>query len=95
MLVNVHIAFNQSLLVLALPFCGRLEALNERFMPGRKKEQKPQPTRPVSALDMETVANPSQALPSLKRELLRMSDLLETMFRPALELYRSGDKEQI
>ncbi|WP_170400270.1 Na/Pi cotransporter family protein [Ruegeria arenilitoris] len=95
MLVNVHIAFNLSLLVLALPFCGRLAALYERFLPDRNKEQKPKPARPVSALDMETVANPSQALPSLKRELLRMSDLLETMFRPTLELYRSGDKEQI
>ena len=95
MLVNAHIAFNLSLLVLALPFCGHLEALYERFLPDRNKEQKPQPARPVSALDMETVANPNQSLPSLKRELLRMSDLLETMFRPALELYRSGDKEQI
>ncbi|MEO1109917.1 MAG: Na/Pi cotransporter family protein [Pseudomonadota bacterium] len=95
MLVNVHIAFNLSLLVLALPFCGRLENLFESLLQDKKKEQSSRPAQPASALDMENVANPSQALPSLKRELLRMSDFLETMFRPALELYRSGDKEQI
>ncbi len=95
MLVNVHLAFNLSLLVMALPFCGRLQALFETLLPDPQKEQKPQPARPVSALDIRCVSNPNQALPSLKRELLRMSDLLETMFRPVLELYRHGDKEQI
>ncbi|WP_282022011.1 Na/Pi cotransporter family protein [Ruegeria faecimaris] len=95
MLVNVHLAFNLSLLVLALPFCGHWQNLLERLLPDQQKVQKSQPAQPVSALDMKDVANPNQALPSLKRELLRMSDLLETMFRPALELYRSGDKEQI
>ncbi len=95
MLVNAHLAFNLSLLVLALPFCGRLQGLFETLLPDQKKEQLAQPARPVSALDMENVATPSQALPSLKRELLRMSDLVETMFRPVLELYRSGDKQQI
>ncbi|WP_171124796.1 MULTISPECIES: Na/Pi cotransporter family protein [unclassified Ruegeria] len=95
MLVNVHLAFNLSLLVLALPFCGRVEGLFEKLLPDQKKEKESRPARPTCALDMENVANPSQAMPSLKRELLRMSDFLETMFRPVLELYRSGEKEQI
>ncbi len=95
MLVNVHLAFNLSLLVLALPFCGRLQALFETLLPDPQKEQKLQPARPVSALDIRYISNPNQALPGLKRELLRMNDLLETMFRPVLELYRHGDKEQI
>ncbi|UUV08201.1 MULTISPECIES: Na/Pi cotransporter family protein [Ruegeria] len=95
MLVNVHVLFNLSLLLLALPFCGKLKDLFERFLPDQKQELVPQPARPASALDIGNVANPSQALPSLKRELLRMSDLVETMFRPCLELYRSGDKQQI
>ncbi len=95
MLVNVHLAFNLSLLVLALPFCGRLQDLAERLMPDQTTKPDSKPTRPASALDMRSIANPSQALSGLKRELLRMSDLVETMFRPALELYRSGDKDQI
>lgn len=95
MLVNVHLVFNLSLLVLALPFCGRLQGLFETLLPDEKKAQQAQPSRLVSALDLKSIGSSSQALPSLKRELLRMSDLVETMFRPVLELYRSGDKEQI
>ncbi len=96
MLVNAHLAFNASLLLLALPFCGRLRAPFEQFFPDPKSANAlAQPGRPASALDVRTAGSPSQALSSLKRELLRMSDLVESMFRPSLELYRSGDKDQI
>lgn len=96
MLVNAHLAFNASLLVLALPFCGRLSAPFERLLPEPQMAESQSLTgRPGSALDQQTLGNPTQALSSLKRELLRMSDLVDAMFRPALELYRSGDKPQI
>ncbi len=96
MLVNAHLAFNASLLVLALPFCARLRAPFEQLLPEPKNADATlQPGRPASALDLRNIGSPSQALSSLKRELLRMSDLVEAMFRPSLELYRSGDKEQI
>ncbi|MCX8953343.1 Na/Pi cotransporter family protein [Ruegeria sp. NA] len=96
MLVNAHLAFNASLLVLALPFCGRLRAPFEQFFPDPKSANAlAQTGRPASALDVRSAGSPSQALSSLKRELLRMSDLVESMFRPSLELYRSGDKDQI
>ncbi|KUJ80549.1 Na/Pi cotransporter [Ruegeria marisrubri] len=95
MLVNAHLAFNASLLILALPFCGRLQAPFERLLPDAAGEAAARPDRPASALDARNIGSPSQALSSLKRELLRMSDLVESMFRPSLELYRSGDKAQI
>lgn len=95
MLVNVHLAFNFSLLVLALPFCRRLTQLFERLLPEQKTVQDTLTARPVSALDNISIESPSQALSSLKRELLRMSDLVETMFRPILDLYRNGGKEDI
>ncbi|MDA7965225.1 Na/Pi cotransporter family protein [Ruegeria sp.] len=96
MLVNAHLAFNASLLVLALPFCGRLQGLFVRLMPEpMTASAAAQNARPGSVLDMRTLDSPSQSLSSLKRELLRMSDLVEAMFRPMLELYRTGDKEQI
>ncbi|WP_424830513.1 Na/Pi cotransporter family protein [Ruegeria sp.] len=96
MLVNAHLAFNATLLVLALPFCGRLNALFERLLPEpQSSEAHALPGRPLSALDTSLIGTPAQALSSLKRELLRMSDLIDAMFRPTLELYRSGDKEQI
>ena len=96
MLVTAHLAFNASLLVLALPFCGRLQGLFVRLMPEpAAANSTAQSGGPVSALDMRTLGSPSQSLSSLKRELLRMSDLVEAMFRPVVELYRTGDKEQI
>ncbi len=96
MLVNAHLAFNASLLLLALPFCGRVQPLIERLMPEPKSESATaERGRPASALDLSNIGSPSQALSSLKRELLRMCDLVETMFRPSLELYRGASKDQI
>ncbi|KIC07376.1 Na/Pi cotransporter, partial [Leisingera sp. ANG-M1] len=81
---------------LALPFCGRLQGLFERLVPVAKAPEPGLPHgRPSSALDLARIGRPSQARANLKRELLRMSDLVETMFQPALELYRSGSKEDI
>ncbi|MTH97130.1 Na/Pi cotransporter family protein [Roseibium sp. RKSG952] len=96
MLVSAHLAFNASLLLLALPICGRLQPLAERLLPEQTTSvDLAQQARPASALDPRNIGSPSQAVSSLKRELLRMCDLVEGMFRPALELYRSGDKDQI
>lgn len=96
MLVSAHLAFNASLLLLALPICGRLQPLAERLLPEQTTNvDLAQQARPASALDPRNIGSPSQAVSNLKRELLRMCDLVEGMFRPALELYRSGDKDQI
>ena len=96
-LVLAHIAFNASLLLIALPFVKVLEAPVRAMMPNVLKA----PTDPrlalheISALDPENVGPPAQALSSLKKELLRMTDLVEVMFRPALELYRNRDLARI
>lgn len=95
-LVTAHIAFNATLLLLALPFCRALEAPARGLMPDAQGEDtSPDGLRPASALDMTQVATPSQALACLKREVLRMGDLVEAMFRPALDLYSTGTKEEI
>ncbi len=97
MLINAHLAFNATLLVLALPFCRRLETPCQRFIPDPvvNDDNDREILRPISALDASDIGSASQALASLKRELLRMSDVVETMFRPALKLYQDGTKEQI
>ncbi len=96
MLVNAHLAFNASLLVLALPFCSALRGPFERLLrdvtPAVDADQM---ARPTSVLDPQDVGSPSQAIFSLKRELLRMTDLVEAMFRPTLKLYKTGEKDQI
>jgi phosphate:Na+ symporter len=96
MLVNAHIAFNASLLVLALPFCNLLRAPFEKLWPDDVQSGDDQiMARPESALDPSNIGSPTQALASLKLELLRMTELIEAMFRPVMGLYRSGEKEQI
>lgn len=95
-LVYAHIAFNLSLLIVALPFCGLLEAAMRGLFPlpvsGETEEGG---YDAQSALDDAVLDNPQQAIACLKRELLRMTDLVERMFRPILEIYENGDSQQV
>jgi phosphate:Na+ symporter len=96
MLINAHIAFNASLLVLALPFCRLLRGPFEALMPD--PVQTPDLStlsRLETTLDPTDFGTPSQALASLKRELLRMTELVEAMFHPVMAIYRTGAKDQI
>ena len=96
MLVNAHLAFNASLLILALPFCKALEGpLVQLFSENDASQDFETLQRPVSALDAEDLSSPNQALAGLKRELLRMLDTVDVMFRPVVALYETGDRAQI
>ncbi|WP_039019712.1 Na/Pi cotransporter family protein [Halocynthiibacter namhaensis] len=96
MLVNAHLVFNASLLVFALPFCGMLRAPMCRLVPDAVGQAVGDPlARQISVLDPNDIGAPQQALASLKRELLRMVDLVDVMFRPVLTLYDTGDRAQM
>ncbi|AZV76514.1 Na/Pi cotransporter family protein [Parasedimentitalea marina] len=96
MLVYAHLFFNASLLILALPFCGACQRLMVRLLPdAATKEPEVATGLPPSVLDHGNTDSPAQSLSSLKRELLRMTELVDRMFRPVLDLYRFGDKAQI
>ncbi|MVO15423.1 Na/Pi cotransporter family protein [Parasedimentitalea huanghaiensis] len=97
MLVYAHLAFNASLLLLALPVCMSFQRVMEGLMPDPAVKENIEVATglPASTLDLTNIGPPTQALSSLKRELLRMSGLVEAMFRPVLGLYKSGDKAQI
>ncbi len=95
-LVSVHLAFNIILLFAALPFVGFLEKPITALMPDTNgKNGESDPLKPVSALDHRVINNPQMALGSLTREILRMSEIVEMMARPVMELYESGNQEQI
>ena len=95
-LVIAHITFNATMLLLALPFCNWLQRPIERFWPDQTNSAALQiPSRPPTALDLSNTGTPTQALSSLKRELLRMTELVEAMFHPVMTLYRSGEKGSI
>ena len=97
LLITAHVAFNGALLVLALPFCGLLAGPMIRLLPdpAGPADGAHETLRPRSALEVSDLNNPRQALASLKRELLRMSDQVAQMFEPALTAYQSGNKTQI
>ncbi|MEL0437871.1 Na/Pi cotransporter family protein [Phycobacter sp. K97] len=95
MLVYAHLAFNTSLLLVALPLCRPVQALMVRLLPETGAGEAQVPTRPASALVPGDYASPTLAISNLKRELLRMIDLIDTMFRPVPDLYRGGNTGQI
>ncbi|EAQ43395.1 Na/Pi-cotransporter family protein [Roseobacter sp. MED193] len=95
MLVYVHLAFNGSLLLLALPLCARIEPLMRVLMAEPVAVETGLSGGRVSALESGVYGPPAQVLANLKRELLRMSELVETMFRPLADLYQTGDAAQI
>ena len=95
-LVYAHIGFNLSLLVVALPFSRSFEAPISLLMPVKLgTDQKMSEQEMTSALDPAALSNPKQSIASLKRELLRMTDLVDRMFRTVPQLYESGDREQM
>ena len=95
-LVYAHIGFNLSLLVVALPFSRSFEAPISLLMPVKLgTDLKMSEQEMTSALDPAALSNPRQSIASLKRELLRMTDLVDRVFRTVLQLYESGDREQM
>ncbi|PHR85791.1 MAG: Na/Pi cotransporter, partial [Blastopirellula sp.] len=92
-LVNTHIAFNLSLLVLALPFVARLEGLLVRALPDVAETRMDVGNEHRSVLDDSVLGTPALALASLRREVLRMVQLCEAMLMPVMDVYRSGDKD--
>ena len=97
MLIAVHIGFNAALVALALPFLDPLERVFSTLLPDSPDGAGTADGLPLphSALDLHVIDQPTLALASLKRELLRMAGLLEEMFAPVMTLYRTGDKVRI
>ncbi|MGB3281255.1 MAG: Na/Pi cotransporter family protein, partial [Pseudorhodobacter sp.] len=95
-LVNFHLGFNLVLVVLALPFVRPMERLATLILPDPVVAANPDPiAAPASLLDRASVANPTVALASAKRELLRMGETVVSMFHPVMELMDGGNIEKI
>lgn len=91
-LVFVHLGFNAAILLIWLPLLGLVEPL----IAGLFSTRAPAPALgPVSALDRSLLTTPKLALGAVSREVLRMGQVVEVMTRPVMDLYQSGDAEQI
>lgn len=91
-LVDFHLAFNAVLALACLPFVKPVARLATRITQEPEGETARQR---LSALDRSVIATPTLALASATRELLRMGELVEQMFRPVMDMFRSGTSEQI
>jgi len=92
-LINMHMAFN-TLLLLALPFCGLLEGPVARMLPDTHTPEDEMPHEHISVLDESALKVPSLALANLKREVLRMEQVVNSMTAPLMELFRTYDKNR-
>lgn len=95
-LVNAHLAFNVVLVVVSLPLAGLMARLTMALLGGAGAgDDMAKLAGPASALDRSVIHVPSLALASATRELLRMGETVETMFRPVMDLFDHGAPERI
>lgn len=92
-LINFHLAFNVLQLILALPFTSAMARLTERLVPAARDAANSL-VSPIR-LDEKLISQPTLALASAKRELLRMAEMVERMLKPIMELYQSADSAKI
>ncbi len=85
-LVSFHFLFNAALVVVFLPLVVPLAALTRHLVPAAIDPSQGR-ARPASALDRNVLTSPGLALASATRELLRMSEQIELMLSPVMELF--------
>jgi phosphate:Na+ symporter len=90
--VNFHTAFNLALGIVFIGFTDVVAALCARLLPDLPAEIDPERPR---HLDRSTLDSPSLALACAAREALRMGDLVETMLRESLEVFRDSDRQKL
>ncbi|OCP01004.1 MULTISPECIES: Na/Pi cotransporter family protein [unclassified Ensifer] len=88
--VDIHLAFNLAVAVLAWPFAGLLSQLMVRFIPDGEAEE----TGP-RYLDVATLHTPVMALSGATREVLRVGDLVEMMLMRAANAFNNNDLSDI
>lgn len=90
--INLHLAFNIGINLLALPFLKPAIAATKTLMPDQAKPNTNR-ARP-SALDNATLKQPDQALVCASREILYMGEVVAGMLRTTMPLYQTWDSTQ-
>jgi phosphate:Na+ symporter len=96
-IVMLHVLFNVLIVLVCVPLTGFLEPVLIRLLPDARAtaEVTDLLANRVSTLDRSVLHTPRLALASATRELLRMSEIVEVMLRPVMELYETGDKDRV
>lgn len=93
-LVNFHLLFNIVLVIACLPFVVPLANLVKRFVQETELAAA-DAIKPKSALDYAVLDSAGLALASATRELLRMSEQVEAMFAPLMDIFDTPAPDQI
>ena len=89
-IANFHMAFNIALAILFLPLINRMARLTSRLIPDEEDDS--DEFRPMS-LDKSSLENPQVALVNAEREVLRMGEVVERMFRNTFIALKKNDIE--
>ncbi|RLJ40952.1 phosphate:Na+ symporter [Litoreibacter meonggei] len=92
-LINVHILFN-ALLLMTLILAHRLEAPFVKLLPNDPPSVEHQSPLYRTTLDESVLDKPHLAIANLRREVLRMVQLVETMISPVMEIYTKYTPER-
>ncbi|KQN74623.1 Na/Pi cotransporter family protein [Devosia sp. Leaf64] len=91
-----HSGFNLLVMILGLPMVGPASRLLDRFVQAGASEESTDLARlRRPALTASSHGNVDADLASATRELLRMSELVEVMLQPTMEILKGGDKAAI
>ncbi len=90
-LINAHILFNMLLLLVTILFCHRLQRPFVRLLPDHAPSFEEQSPMYRSTLDDTVLDKPHLAIANLRREVLRMVQLVETMIQPVMDFYQTYD----
>ena len=92
----LHIAFNFVVMVIGLPLSAPVSTLLNRLVRDAAAAEGSDVARfRQTALSGGYKGNVDSALASATRELLRMSEMVEVMLQPVIEILKSGDKVAI
>ncbi|MDP7548477.1 MAG: PhoU domain-containing protein, partial [Alphaproteobacteria bacterium] len=86
---NFHTAFNLGLAILFLPLIGPTSWLMEILLPEAKQTDDETQPRHLDAAALDT---PPVALANVRREVVRMGEILEQMLNQGFEALRNNDK---
>ncbi len=81
--INLHLAFNAVLCVLALPFVDLFAKIARRFVAAPVADE----AAIASALDPSALETPTRALANASREMMRMGERVETMLIAGQRLF--------
>lgn len=94
--VNFHVIVNLALAIIFLPLSPLIIKLTLAIanLNTGKKDQEEIVHDVTTALDRTVIHTPRLALASATREILRMSETIDTMLRRVIDLYDSSDKAE-